>query len=156
MEKISVTVWNNGINLLPKYASDFASGLDLIANIPPDPTTGSTTINIEHGETKLIKTGLFVAIPVGYEIQVRPRRGLALKLGITVLNSPGTVDADYRGEIGVIIHNTHNTSFVVYNGDRIAQAILTPVYRIEWNEVKTFEELPSTIRGTGGFGSTGK
>lgn len=153
MEKINVEVFNTSDNPLPKYATEFASGMDLIAYIPEEEE--GRKLMISGGETKLVKTGLFVAIPEGYEIQVRPRSGLALKLGITVLNSPGTIDSDYRGEVGVILHNTRATPFFVYNGDRIAQAVIAPTHRIMFNQVSKFEDLSVTARSTGGFGSTG-
>ena len=110
-------------------------------------------IMIRKGGRALIPTGIRVAIPDGYEMQVRPRSGLALKKGITVLNTPGTVDGDYRGEVGVILINKSNAGFLVKEGERIAQLVISPVVQAEWKQVK---ELPTTERGEGGFGSTGK
>lgn len=129
---------------LPAYASDLASGVDLSA---------SGKAVIEPGEWKAVGTGLYVEIPEGFEIQVRPRSGLSLREGVTVLNSPGTVDADYRGEIRVILINHGNEPFRINVGDRIAQAILAPVARMRWEETTGLSE---TARGEGGFGSTGK
>ena len=131
---------------LPEYKSDGASGMDLLAFI-------KETINIKPKTSSLIPTGLSVAFSKNYEIQIRPRSGLAAKKNISVLNTPGTIDSDYRGEIKIIIYNHGNTEFVINNGDRIAQMILSPVLRIEFEETN---DLPETIRGEGGFGSTGK
>ena len=131
---------------LPEYKSDGASGMDLLAFI-------KETINIKPKTSSLIPTGLSVAFSENYEIQIRPRSGLAAKKNISVLNTPGTIDSDYRGEIKIIIYNHGNTDFVINNGDRIAQMILSPVLRIEFEETN---DLPETIRGEGGFGSTGK
>jgi dUTP pyrophosphatase len=119
--------------------------MDLRANI-------SESITLKSLERTIVKTGLFIELPIGYEAQVRPRSGLAAKKGITVLNSPGTVDADYRGEIGVILVNLSNEDFVIENGERIAQLIIAKHERAEWVEV---QELSETSRGKGGFGSTG-
>ena len=129
---------------LPKYETEGSSGLDLAAN---------EQVEIEPGKTKIIPTGLAVAIPKNFEIQIRPRSGLAAKNNISVLNTPGTIDSDYRGEIKVIIFNHGNDDFIINNGDRIAQMVLTPVLKMELQEI---DELPKTIRGEGGFGSTGK
>ena len=131
---------------LPEYKTSGASGLDLMAFI-------KEPIEIKPKTSYLIPTGLSVAFSENYEIQIRPRSGLAAKKNITVLNTPGTIDSDYRGEIKVIIFNHGDENFLVNNGDRIAQMILTPVLKIEFEEVN---ELPETIRGSGGFGSTGK
>ena len=131
---------------LPEYKSDGASGMDLLAFI-------KETINIKPKTSSLIPTGLSVAFSKNYEIQIRPRSGLAAKKNISVLNTPGTIDSDYRGEIKVIIYNHGNTEFVINNGDRIAQMILSPVLKIDFEETNN---LPETIRGEGGFGSTGK
>ena len=131
---------------LPEYKSDGASGMDLLAFI-------KETINIKPKTSSLIPTGLSVAFSKNYEIQIRPRSGLAAKKNISVLNTPGTIDSDYRGEIKIIIYNHGNTDFVINNGDRIAQMILSPVLKIEFEETN---DLPETIRGEGGFGSTGK
>ena len=130
---------------LPSYATAGAAGMDLLAAV-------QAPVSIEPGQRALIPTGLTIALPPGYELQVRPRSGLALKHGITLPNSPGTIDEDYRGEIGVIILNTGNESFVVERGARIAQAVLAPVSRAEWREVAS---LDITARNAGGFGSTG-
>ena len=130
---------------LPKYETDGASGLDLAANI-------DIKIEIKPGETKIIPTGLFVSIPKNFEIQIRPRSGLAAKNQISVLNTPGTIDADYRGELKVILINLSDKIFVVEKGLRIAQMVVCPVVRAKLKEVET---LNDTKRGSGGFGSTG-
>lgn len=130
---------------LPSYATPHSSGLDLRAAI-------SEPVKIKPFERVVIPTGLIIEIPEGYEGQVRPRSGLALKKGITVLNSPGTIDSDYRGEVKVILINLGNEEVVIERGDRIAQLVISPVQRVEVVEV---EELTETIRGEGGFGSTG-
>jgi len=129
----------------PNYKTRGSSGLDLIANLDSD-------LLINVGEKNLIPTGIAVAIPQGYEIQIRPRSGLASRNGITVLNTPGTIDADYRGEIKVILINLGKEAYKVTKGQRVAQMVLCPVIRAEFEEVT---ELPSTERGEGGFGSTG-
>ena len=131
---------------LPEYKTDGASGMDLVAFIK-DP------INVESKTSSLIPTGISVAFSEDYEIQIRPRSGLALKNNISILNTPGTIDSDYRGEIKVIIYNHSNDDFIINNGDRIAQMILVPVVKMELEETIN---LPKTIRGKGGFGSTGK
>ena len=131
---------------LPGYMSQAASGMDLYAAVENDTV-------VEVNEIKLIPTGIFIALPFGFEAQVRPRSGLALKFGITLVNSPGTIDSDYRGEIKVIIYNHGNEDFIVNNKDRIAQMVLTPVIKMELKEEK---ELPEPVRGKSGFGSTGK
>ena len=131
---------------LPEYKTNGASGMDLKASI-------KKPINLKPKTSSLIPTGLSVAFVEDYEIQIRPRSGLAAKNNITVLNTPGTIDSDYRGEIKVIIYNHGDDSFIVNNGDRIAQMVLSPVIKIELEEAK---ELPKTLRGKGGFGSTGK
>ena len=131
---------------LPMYKTNGASGMDLIAFI-------NKPINIKPKTSSLIPTGLSVAFSKDYEIQIRPRSGLAAKNNISVLNAPGTIDSDYRGEIKVILYNHGNNDFTVNNGDRIAQMILAPVVKIELEETNN---LPETIRGKGGFGSTGK
>jgi deoxyuridine 5'-triphosphate nucleotidohydrolase len=130
---------------LPTYATAGAAGLDLLAAV-------TAPLVIPPGGRALVPTGLCLAIPPGYEIQVRPRSGLALKHGITLPNTPGTIDEDYRGELGVILLNTGDAPFTVERGARIAQAVLAPVVRLAWQEVA---ELPASTRGTGGFGSTG-
>ena len=131
---------------LPVYKSNGASGMDLMAFI-------KEPINIKSKTSSLIPTGLSVAFSEDYEIQIRPRSGLAAKNNISVLNTPGTIDSDYRGEIKVIIYNHGNNDFTINNGDRIAQMILTPVVKMELEKTN---DLPETIRGKGGFGSTGK
>ena len=131
---------------LPEYKTEGASGMDLVAFI-------DETIIIRPKTSALIPTGLSVAFSKDYEIQIRPRSGLAAKNNISVLNTPGTIDSDYRGEIKVIIFNHGNNDFIVKNGDRIAQMILAPIMKMELEEAKN---LPQTIRGKGGFGSTGK
>lgn len=130
---------------LPAYATDGAAGIDLLAAV-------GDAVTIPPGGRALIPTGLAVAVPPGYELQVRPRSGLALRHGITLPNSPGTIDADYRGEVQVILLNAGDEPFVVERGMRIAQAVLAPVVRLHWEEVA---ELAPTGRSTGGFGSTG-
>ena len=131
---------------LPSYKSEGASGMDLMAFI-------KNQINIKPKTSSLIPTGLSIAFPKEYEIQIRPRSGLAAKNNISVLNTPGTIDSDYRGELKVIIYNHGNKDFIINNGDRIAQMILTPVIKMELEET---DNLPETLRGGGGFGSTGK
>ena len=130
---------------LPSYATEGAAGMDLLAAV-------MSPITIPPGGRMLVPTGLRIAIPRGHELQVRPRSGLALKNGIVLPNSPGTIDEDYRGELGVIVMNAGDAPFTVERGMRIAQAVIAPVLRAAWREVA---ELPDTARGTGGFGSTG-
>ena len=130
---------------LPQYATEDSAGLDLLAAVDGDKT-------LAPGKRMLVPTGLAIALPPGYEAQVRPRSGLALKNGITVLNSPGTVDADYRGEVGVILANLGDDAFVITRGMRIAQMVVAPVTRLNW---ETVDALPDSERGAGGFGSTG-
>lgn len=129
---------------LPTYATSGAAGMDLLA---------AKAMTVPPGGRALVPTGLCIALPEGFEMQVRPRSGLALKHGITLPNAPGTVDEDYRGEVGVILLNTGAEPFVIARGDRIAQAVFAPVTRADWEEVVV---LPETQRGTGGFGSTGR
>lgn len=143
---MEIKVINNSNNPLPKYATEFSAGLDLFAFI-------KEPIVIKPLERLLIPTGIFIELPENYEAQVRPRSGLAIKNGITVLNSPGTIDADYRGEIKVILINLSNLDFTINNGERIAQLIVNKYQRISWLEV---DELIDTKRGDGGFGHTGK
>ena len=131
---------------LPSYKTNGASGMDLMAFI-------EKPINLEPGKSCLVPTGLSLAFPEEYEIQIRPRSGLAAKNNITVLNTPGTIDSDYRGELKIILFNHGNENFLINNNDRIAQMILTPIIKMELHET---EELPETVRGEGGFGSTGK
>lgn len=135
---------------LPAYATDGAAGMDVRANFPEE--FRKDGVQILPGERKLIPTGLIMEIPVGFEMQVRPRSGLALKSGITLANSPGTIDSDYRGELGIILINLSDTPFHIAHGDRIAQMIFAPVTRCEWRVIDAPGE---TLRGTGGFGSTG-
>ena len=142
---MEIKIINKSQHALPNYESVASAGMDLRANL-------SEPVTLQPLERTIIKTGLFIELPIGYEAQVRPRSGLAAKKGITVLNSPGTVDADYRGEIGVILVNLSNEAFVVENGERIAQLIIAKHERAVWIAV---EELSETSRGEGGFGSTG-
>ncbi|PKP51692.1 MAG: dUTP diphosphatase [Bacteroidetes bacterium HGW-Bacteroidetes-12] len=143
---MKIKIVNKSKHALPEYATSASAGLDLRANI-------DASITINSLQRVLVKTGLFIELPIGYEAQVRPRSGLAFKNGVTVLNSPGTIDADYRGEIGVILVNLSNTPFVIENGERIAQLVIAKHEQAEWVLV---EELAETERGEGGFGSTGK
>ena len=138
-----------GKNALPTYATPLSSGFDLLAYLPEENMT------IPSGEWRLISSGIKVAIPVGYELQIRSRSGLALKNGISVLNSPGTVDCDFLGQISVILINSSTTEFVVSNGMRIAQAVLCPIVQASFIVCSSVEELGETVRGQGGFGSTG-
>jgi dUTP pyrophosphatase len=142
---MKVNIINHSQHALPNYETIASAGMDLRANL-------TEPITLNPLERAIVKTGLFIELPIGYEAQVRPRSGLAAKKGITVLNSPGTVDADYRGEIGVILVNLSNEPFVVENGERIAQLVIAKHERAEWNEV---QQLSETSRGAGGFGSTG-
>lgn len=146
MESIKVSIINQSANPLPEYQTPHSAGMDLRAHI-------KESITIHPGERQIIPTGIRIALPEGFEAQVRPRSGLALKHGITCLNSPGTIDADYRGEIGVILINHGNEPFEIKPGDRIAQLVVASYTRVEWTSVS---ELPHTERGTGGFGSTGQ
>ncbi len=142
---MEIKIINKSAHKLPHYETDFSAGMDLRANID-EPVT------LKPLERAIIKTGLFIELPLGFEAQVRPRSGLADKKGITVLNAPGTIDADYRGEIGVILVNLSNEEFVVNSGERIAQMVIAKHEHISWNEV---DALGETTRGAGGFGSTG-
>ncbi|MGY8940412.1 MAG: dUTP diphosphatase [Flavobacteriales bacterium] len=141
----AVFIRNKSGQSLPEYATELSAGLDVRACI-------DAPVVLQSGAWQLIPTGLSVALPEGTELQVRPRSGLAFKHGITVLNSPGTIDADYRGEIGVLLINHGAKPFVVENGERIAQLVLAKVERVQWSET---DALPDTSRGAGGFGSTG-
>lgn len=141
-----IPVINKSKHALPEYATLHAAGLDLKANIE-EPVT------LKPLQRQLISTGLFIELPVGFEAQIRPRSGLAFKNGITVLNSPGTIDADYRGEVKVLLVNLSDTDFVINDGERIAQMVVARYEQIEWKEVAT---LADSTRGAGGFGSTGK
>lgn len=142
---MTVKIVNKGKHALPEYETPASAGMDLRANL-------DKPITLKPLERNLIPTGLFIELPVGYEAQIRPRSGLAIKKGITLLNTPGTVDADYRGEIKIILANISNEEFVVNDGERIAQMVISKHERAEWIEVK---ELESSERGAGGFGSTG-
>jgi dUTP pyrophosphatase len=142
---MQVKIINTSKHSLPSYETIASAGLDVRAHL-------IEPIELAPLGRALIKTGLFMEIPVGYECQVRPRSGLALKQGVTVLNSPGTIDADYRGEVGVILINLSNDRFVVNDGERIAQLVFSKVEQAEWINV---QELTETHRGNGGFGSTG-
>jgi dUTP pyrophosphatase len=142
---MQVKIINKSKHNLPAYETTSSAGLDVRANL-------DAPIELKSLERVLVKTGLFMEIPAGFECQVRPRSGLAFKNGITVLNSPGTIDADYRGEVGVILINLSNETFVIQDGERIAQLVFAKVEQAEWN---ISIELSETERGTGGFGSTG-
>lgn len=142
---MTIKIINKSRHALPHYETGASAGMDLRANL-----TESRTL--KPLERSIVGTGLFIELPLGYEAQVRPRSGLAAKKGITVLNAPGTIDADYRGEIGVILVNLSHEDFIVQNGERIAQLVIARHERTEWVEV---DELTETSRGEGGFGSTG-
>ncbi len=142
---MQIKIINKSSHALPHYETIVSAGLDLRANI-------TEAIQLQPLERTIVKTGLFIELPIGFEAQVRPRSGLAAKNGVTVLNAPGTVDADYRGEIGVILVNLSNTMFTIQNGERIAQLVIAKHERAVWLEVETLSE---TSRGEGGFGSTG-
>ena len=147
--RIAVTQPPHGEGLaLPAYQTEHAAGLDLLAAVPED-----KPIQLAPGDRVLVPTGLAIALPVGYEAQVRPRSGLAIKHGLTVLNSPGTIDADYRGEIGVPLINHGRETFTIRRGERIAQMVVAPVVQVAFESVG---ELPPSARGAGGFGSTGR
>lgn len=142
---MKIKIINKSSHDLPHYETIASAGMDLRANL-------SESRTLKPLERSIVGTGLFIELPIGYEAQVRPRSGLAAKKGITVLNAPGTVDADYRGEIGVILVNLSNEDFIIQNGERIAQLVIAKHERAEWSEVN---ELSVTSRGEGGFGSTG-
>lgn len=142
---MNIKIINKSNHALPHYETIASAGMDLRANI-------TEPITLKPLERTVVKTGLFIELPVGIEAQVRPRSGLAAKKGVTVLNAPGTVDADYRGEIGVILVNLSNEDFTIENGERIAQLVIAKHERAEWMQVETLSE---TSRGEGGFGSTG-
>ncbi|QKG58944.1 dUTP diphosphatase [Hymenobacter sp. BRD128] len=144
---MTIPVINSSRHPLPEYQTDHAAGLDLRADLPDGPLT------LGPLERALVPTGLSLALPVGYEAQVRPRSGLAYKHGIGIVNSPGTIDADYRGEIKVLLVNLSNAPFVVQDGERIAQLVVARHETIEWQPAET---LSKTVRGAGGYGSTGK
>lgn len=143
---MNIKIINRSKHPLPEYKTELSAGMDLTANL-------DESIVLQSLERKLIPTGLFLELPAGFEAQVRPRSGLAFKHGISVLNSPGTIDADYRGEIGVILVNLSKEEFIVQDGERIAQLVIAKHEVANWVEV---EELDDTSRGAGGFGSTGK
>lgn len=145
MKTIKVKVINHSNNELPQYATPMSAGMDLRAFT-------DESITIMPGERKLVHSGINIQLPEGYELQVRPRSGLALKHGITLTNSPGTVDADYRGDVGAIVHNLGTEPFIINNGDRICQIVAKEYVKIEWEEA---DSLDSTERGEGGFNSTG-
>ena len=142
---MTVKIINRSQHPLPNYETIASAGMDLRANL-------DEPVVLNPLDRAIIKTGLFIELPIGHEAQVRPRSGLAAKKGITVLNSPGTIDADYRGEVGVILVNLSNEAFTIENGERIAQLVIAKHERAEWQEV---QELTETSRGEGGFGSTG-
>lgn len=143
---MKVKIINNSRHSLPAYATGLSAGMDIRANL-------TEPVELKPLERKLIPTGLYIALPVGYEAQMRPRSGLALKHGITLLNTPGTIDADYRGEIGVILVNLSAESFIVNDGERVCQMVIAAHSQIEWQAVEVLDE---TERGAGGFGHTGK
>jgi len=143
---MKISIVNKSKHALPEYATPFSAGMDLRANV-------DNPIELKPLERKLIPTGLFIELPEGYEAQIRPRSGLAIKKGITVLNSPGTIDADYRGEICIILINLSTESFVINDGERICQMIIAQHAQAEWVEV---DVLNQTDRGAGGFGHTGR
>ena len=143
---MKIRIVNNSKHALPEYATALSAGMDLRANL-------AEAVVLKPLERKLIPTGLFIELPAGYEAQIRPRSGLAIKHGISLVNTPGTIDADYRGEIGVIMINLSNEDFVINDGERICQMVIAAHERAEWIEV---EELNTTERGAGGFGHTGK
>lgn len=142
---MEIKIVNKSNHALPHYETGASAGMDLRANI-------SESVTLQPLERTIIKTGLFIELPVGFEAQVRPRSGLAAKKGVTVLNAPGTIDADYRGEIGVILVNLSNEPFIIESGERIAQLVIAKHERAVWAEVQALSE---TARGEGGFGSTG-
>lgn len=142
---MKVQIINRSKHQLPAYATQLSAGMDLRANI-------AEPIELQPLQRVLVPTGLFMALPAGYEAQVRPRSGLAIKKGVTVLNSPGTIDADYRGEVCVILVNLSNEPFIITDGERIAQMVIARHEQVEWSEV---DVLDDTTRGAGGFGHTG-
>lgn len=142
---MNIQIVNKSKHQLPAYATESSAGVDLRANL-------STPISLEPLQRCLVPTGLYIALPKGYEAQVRPRSGLALKKGVTVLNSPGTIDADYRGEICIILVNLSSETFVIEDGERIAQMVVARHEQAVWEEVEVLDE---TVRGAGGFGHTG-
>ena len=147
---LNVKVFNDG-GQLPKYMTECAAGMDVYAKLEEN-----ETIFVNPGYSTPISTGIYIEIPEEYEAQIRPRSGLALKHSITVANSPGTIDADYRGEIKIILINHGSETFEVKNGDRIGQMVFNKIEKVKWNEVKNKSDLSETIRNEGGFNSTGK
>ena len=143
---MKINIVNNSKHPLPEYSTELSAGMDLRANIDQE-------IMLRPMERILVPTGLFLEIPPNYEAQIRPRSGLALKKGISVLNTPGTIDSDYRGEVGIILINLSTENFVIRDGERICQMIITKHETIEWSEVN---QLNDTVRGSGGFGHTGQ
>lgn len=146
---LQVKIINKSSNPLPFYQTEGSAGMDLYANI-------ETPIELDSLERQLIPTGIFIELPLGFEAQIRPRSGLAFKNGISIVNSPGTIDADYRGEIKILLVNLSKNKFVIQSGERIAQMVVAKHERVNWQEVQTIEELSQTDRGSGGYGSTGK
>jgi len=146
MSKINVRIINKSSNDLPAYATEGSAGMDIRADLPGP-------LVLKPLERQLVPTGLFIELPLGYEAQVRPRSGLAIKHGITCLNTPGTIDSDYRGEIKVILINLSGEDQTLHPGDRIAQMVIAAVEQVEWEQVETISE---TVRSVGGFGHTGK
>ncbi len=146
MKSMQVKIVNKSYNELPAYSTEMSAGMDLRANL-------AEPVILKPLERKLIPTGLFIELPQGFEAQIRPRSGLALKKGVTVLNTPGTIDADYRGEIGVILINLSQEDFTIENGERICQMVIAAHETVQWELVQDLEE---TKRGAGGFGHTGK
>ncbi len=142
---MQVRVVNKSQHELPEYSTEASAGMDIRANLEND-------VILKPLERMIVPTGLYIELPVGYEAQIRPRSGMAIKYGISILNSPGTIDADYRGEIGIIIVNLSNEEFILQDGDRICQMVIAKHERVNWNEVTILEE---TKRGKGGFGHTG-
>lgn len=143
---MKIRIVNRSKHPLPQYSTEFSAGMDLRANL-------EEAIVLDPGRRVLVPTGMFIELPPNYEAQIRPRSGLALKKGITVLNTPGTIDSDYRGEVGIILINLSEESFVIKDGERICQMIIAKHEKIEWDETI---ELNSSNRGNGGFGHTGK
>lgn len=143
--QVKVSIINRSHHALPSYSTLLSAGMDIRANL-------DEAIILQPGERRLIPTGLFIALPEGYEAQIRPRSGLAIKHGITVLNSPGTIDADYRGEVGIILINHSDKAFVIEDGERVGQMVVARYSRVEWQETDSLDE---TERGAGGFGHTG-
>ncbi|HEX5152880.1 MAG TPA: dUTP diphosphatase [Parafilimonas sp.] len=146
MQSVTIKIINNSSNTLPAYETIGSSGMDLRANL-------EEPVKLLPLQRALIPTGLFIELPLGFEAQVRPRSGLAIKHGITCLNSPGTVDSDYRGELKIVLINLSNETFTVQHGERIAQMVIQPVVKADWQEVEVLNE---SKRGAGGFGHTGK